>query len=291
MVLSGRVLTVSGPMRLSTYSGVGVARVLGRRRRPQRALYPSALVGQPVPPCAGVGLAEELVGELGLCDRRFARGARAPRRCRSSRVGGRPRCRLGSRRTRPRCGPRRGRRRVAPRLPGLTGRPRGPGVAAKEKIRVTLMLRPSAIIASMAGTPALVAGILTSRFGAPMRACRSRAAVMVASVSSARSGATSIETNPSAPSLSSKVGRSRSSASMTSADDEVPVGVLDGVPGGEQVVELLVVRRRRTRWLARRSWGWRSPPARRGRPGPPWCRHAAMARVRLSSQGLWPCSS
>ena len=79
------------------------------------------------------------------------------------------------------------------------------------------MLRPSATMASMAGTPAVVAGILTSRLGSPMRSCSPRAASMVARVSSASSGATSIETNPSAPSLASKVGRNIFSASMTSA--------------------------------------------------------------------------
>jgi hypothetical protein len=79
------------------------------------------------------------------------------------------------------------------------------------------MLRPSAIIAWMAGTPSAVAGILTNRFGWSMRWCSRRAAAMVASVSWASSGATSTDTKPSPPPLASKVGRSTPSAPAMSS--------------------------------------------------------------------------
>ena len=65
--------------------------------------------------------------------------------------------------------------------------------------------------------PSGVAGILTNRFGSAMRWCRSRAAAMVASVSRASSGATSIDTKPSVPPLASNVGRRTAHASSTSA--------------------------------------------------------------------------
>ena len=68
---------------------------------------------------------------------------------------------------------------------------------------MTLMLRPSAIMACIAGTPAGVAGILTSRFGWAIRPCSPRAAATVASVSWAISGATSMDAKPSPPPLSS----------------------------------------------------------------------------------------
>ena len=49
MVASGRVLTVSGPMSVVDVERVGVGRVLGRRRRPQRPLQLGA-AGRPAPP-------------------------------------------------------------------------------------------------------------------------------------------------------------------------------------------------------------------------------------------------
>ena len=58
-----------GPDQVVDVQRVGVVGVLGRRRCPQRPLHPGAAVGQPFPPRSGVGLAEELVGELGLGDR------------------------------------------------------------------------------------------------------------------------------------------------------------------------------------------------------------------------------
>ena len=78
------------------------------------------------------------------------------------------------------------------------------------------MLRPSAIIAWMAGTPSVVAGILTKRLGSSMRAWSWRAAAIVAGVSRASSGATSTDTNPSAPPLASKTGRRTARASVMS---------------------------------------------------------------------------
>ena len=68
---------------------------------------------------------------------------------------------------------------------------------------VTLMLRPSPISVSMAGTPSLVAGTFTRRLGWAMRSCSWRADCSVAAVSWACAGETSSETKPSSPSLSS----------------------------------------------------------------------------------------
>jgi hypothetical protein len=65
------------------------------------------------------------------------------------------------------------------------------------KIRVTLTLIPSAIAAVIAGRPSRVAGILISTFGRSTAAQRACAEAMVASVSLARVGSTSIETRPS----------------------------------------------------------------------------------------------
>jgi hypothetical protein len=56
------------------------------------------------------------------------------------------------------------------------------------------MLRPSLIRVLMAGTPSLVAGTLTNRFGCAMRVCSMRASRTVVSVSWARAGETSRET-------------------------------------------------------------------------------------------------
>jgi hypothetical protein len=66
-----------------------------------------------------------------------------------------------------------------------------------------LMLRPSLTIWRTAGTPAAVAGILTKRFGSSMRSWSSRAAPTELDVSAARSGASSTDTKPSPPPLSS----------------------------------------------------------------------------------------
>ncbi len=79
------------------------------------------------------------------------------------------------------------------------------------------MLRPSAVIASIAGMPSGVAGIFTSRLGWVMRSCRSRAAAMVALVSRASSGATSMDTKPSVPPAAANVGRSTARAWATSS--------------------------------------------------------------------------
>ncbi len=78
------------------------------------------------------------------------------------------------------------------------------------------MLRPSAIIASMAGTPSAVAGIFTNRLGSSIRVWSWRAAAIVAAVSWASSGATSTDTNPSVPPLASNTGRRTARASMMS---------------------------------------------------------------------------
>lgn len=71
MVLECRLVLRDGVDRLGADQVVGVelvgiARVLGRRRCPQRPLDPGAALRQSVPPLAGVGLARQPVGELGL---------------------------------------------------------------------------------------------------------------------------------------------------------------------------------------------------------------------------------
>ena len=78
---------------------VGVGRVLGRGRRPQRALHLGARGGQGLPAGPGEALGEELVGQLGLGHRGLApereeRGAGLVGR-RPPRGAGRPRCRPG----------------------------------------------------------------------------------------------------------------------------------------------------------------------------------------------------
>ena len=59
------------------------------------------------------------------------------------------------------------------------------------------------IVAVIAGKPALVAGILMSAFSRPTSCHSKPACAMVASVSCARSGETSIETRPSTPLVAS----------------------------------------------------------------------------------------
>ena len=65
------------------------------------------------------------------------------------------------------------------------------------------MLWPSYSISSMAGMPALVAGILTMRLGRSTRFQMSRTISWVPSVSCASDASTSIDTRPSTWSVSS----------------------------------------------------------------------------------------
>ena len=70
---------------------------------------------------------------------------------------------------------------------------------SSEKIRVTFTLMPSAVTAVIAGRPARVAGILMRTFGRSTSAYICLACAMVASVSWARRGSTSMEARPSTP--------------------------------------------------------------------------------------------
>ena len=88
---------------------------------------------------------------------------------------------------------------------------------SSEKISVTLTGMPAAIVSSIAGRPAGVAGIFTSRFGRSTSACRRLASAIVASVSFARFGSTSSETQPSLPLPSSQTERSSSQAARMSS--------------------------------------------------------------------------
>jgi hypothetical protein len=65
------------------------------------------------------------------------------------------------------------------------------------------MLMPSARHCAMAGSPALVAGILMKRLGRSTSHHSWRASATVFSVSWANLGSTSIDTRPSTPSLAS----------------------------------------------------------------------------------------
>ncbi len=79
------------------------------------------------------------------------------------------------------------------------------------------MLRPSERHCRMAGTPSAVPGILIITLGRLHWLQRRCASAIVARVSRARWGPTSIETKPSLPPLASKTGRNWSAAAPTSA--------------------------------------------------------------------------
>ena len=84
------------------------------------------------------------------------------------------------------------------------------------KISVTLTEIPCAVAAVIAGSPSLVAGILISALRRSTARHSSWADAIVASVSWARSGSTSIETRPSAGFVSC-TGARTSQASRTSS--------------------------------------------------------------------------
>src|SRR6266545_4267234 len=67
------------------------------------------------------------------------------------------------------------------------------------KVRVTLTLMPAASVAVIAGSPALVAGILMNRLGRSTSHHNAFASALVRSVSAAIRGSTSMETRPSMP--------------------------------------------------------------------------------------------
>ena len=79
------------------------------------------------------------------------------------------------------------------------------------------MLIPSAMHRRIAGTPAAVPGIFTMTFRRSHSCQSRRASRMEPSVSFARCGPTSIETNPSDPFVASKTGRNASAARRTSS--------------------------------------------------------------------------
>jgi hypothetical protein len=70
---------------------------------------------------------------------------------------------------------------------------------SRENSRVTFTGTPAKMASSMAGTPAGVPGIFTYKFGRSACLWMLRAASMVDLVSSAKSGDTSIDTQPSTP--------------------------------------------------------------------------------------------
>ena len=82
---------------------------------------------------------------------------------------------------------------------------------------MTFTLIPSAIEAAMAGMPGLVAGILISTFDRSTIFHRSAAWPMVASVSMASPGSTSIDTRPSTPPVAAEVAARMSQALRTSS--------------------------------------------------------------------------
>ena len=181
--------------------GVGVGRILDRGRGPQRPLRPGARPPPARPTAARRASARSAGRPASRWRSRPGRAARPPRRCRSCPAARRPRCRPGRRRTRPpiaigaRSWPACRARSRPSRKASITSSYR-----AREKIRVTLMLMPSARQAAMAGSPCRAAGILMNKLGRSTRHHSARASAMVASVSWASRGSTSIDARPSTPS-------------------------------------------------------------------------------------------
>ena len=95
---------------------------------------------------------------------------------------------------------------------------------------MTFTLTPSASVRVIAGRPAAVAGIFTSRFGRSTVFHRSSASATVLSVSCASRGSTSMDTRPSTPPVACQTSRNRSQAlrmsvvviSLTAASSEAP---------------------------------------------------------------------
>ena len=86
-----------------------------------------------------------------------------------------------------------------------------------------------------------MAGILISRFGRSTSACRRLASAIVPSVSCARFGSTSSETQPSLPSPSSQTGRRTSQASRMSSRASARRSPSVVGLGGRQLPDLVVV--------------------------------------------------
>jgi len=82
---------------------------------------------------------------------------------------------------------------------------------------VTFTGTPAKMASSMAGTPAAVPGIFTYKLDRSASLWMLRAASMVDFVSSANSGDTSIDTQPSTPPVRSNTGRNRSAARLRSS--------------------------------------------------------------------------
>jgi hypothetical protein len=112
----------------------------------------------------------------------------------------------------------------------------GPTAAPRQPVDA-----PSPIIASIAGTPSAVAGILTNRFGLLIRSCNARAAAMMAAVSRASSGATSIDTKPSVPPLASNVPRQHTERLRDVVENKIPVRVQRRASDRGERRELFVV--------------------------------------------------
>ena len=138
---------------------------------------------------------------------------------------------------------------------GLGGRD---GTARAENSSVTLIGTPLKIDSSIAGTPSGVPGILTNRLArSPCRWMRA-AASMLPAVSAASSGDSSIDTQPSTPSVASNTGRNRSAArrrsssasSMNSASPDSPAARL---VADARVVGSRCCRSPRRRWSGSRS--------------------------------------
>ena len=95
---------------------------------------------------------------------------------------------------------------------------------------VTLTEIPEPMTSVIAGRPALVAGILMSAFGRSTVFHSSLACAIVAAVSCASSGETSIDTRPSTPPVASYTGRKTSAASRTSVVVIVKIAVSVSAP-------------------------------------------------------------
>ena len=175
MVASGSVLTVSGPISSSTYMVSGYAGFFVDVLAHSGRCTTAPLRGQRLPPVAAERLLEHLVGQLALGDGTLA--------AQLERLGGADGLEsvidLGVDPADEEAGDAGHLRQVGARLLGVQlqtarcTRRSPPAYRSRLKINVTLMLRPSAIIAWMGPMPSAVAGILTIRFGRWICSCRS----------------------------------------------------------------------------------------------------------------------
>ena len=170
-----------------------------------------------------------------------SRGGLSGSRGRARRGDDRSRSRPARRRSWRRSGRCSGRRRRRRGARGRARTPRSPaGGGSSEKIKVTLIERPRAVISSIAATPASVAGILTSRFGRAIARATSRPRRSWPPCRGPGWGRPRSRRSRRAPAVRSQTGRRRSQASATSRITSSRKRLLGVAVGG--VADLRVVR-------------------------------------------------